>query len=110
MIYLDNHSTTRVAPEVLQAMLPYFTDEYGNSASVNHGFGTRAAAVVEQAREQVARLLNCPAKWIVFTSGATESNNLAIKGLVAGASPRRMRASISRTPPAPPSEVGARTA
>ncbi len=81
MIYLDNHATTRVAPEVLAAMLPYFTEEYGNAASVNHAFGWRAAEAVERAREQIARLLNCPKDWIVFTSGATEANNLAIKGL-----------------------------
>ena len=81
MIYLDNHATTRVAPEVLAAMLPYFSEEYGNAASVNHAFGWRAAEAVERARGQVARLLNCPADWIVFTSGATEANNLAIKGL-----------------------------
>ncbi|MFM9965222.1 MAG: cysteine desulfurase family protein [Planctomycetaceae bacterium] len=84
MIYLDNHATTRVAPEVLDAMLPYFTDEYGNAASVNHAFGWRAAEAVEQAREQIARLLNCPTDWVVFTSGATEANNLAIKGIVNG--------------------------
>ncbi len=84
MIYLDNHATTRVAPEVLAAMLPYFTEEYGNAASVNHAFGWRAAEAVERAREQVARLLNCPAEWIVFTSGATEANNLAIKGVLSG--------------------------
>ena len=81
MVYLDNHATTRVAPEVLAAMLPYFSEEYGNAASVNHSFGWRAAEAVELAREQIARLLNCPADWIVFTSGATEANNLAIKGL-----------------------------
>lgn len=81
MIYLDNHATTRVAPEVLAAMLPYFSEQYGNAASVNHAFGWRAAEAVERAREQVARLLNCPPEWIVFTSGATEANNLAIKGL-----------------------------
>ncbi len=81
MIYLDNHATTRVAPEVLEAMLPYFTEEYGNAASVNHAFGWRAAEAVECARKQVAKLLNCPAEWIVFTSGATEANNLAIKGV-----------------------------
>ena len=82
MIYLDNHATTRVAPEVLAAMLPYFSEEYGNAASVNHVFGWRAAEAVERARGQIARLLNCPADWIVFTSGATEANNLAIKGLL----------------------------
>ncbi|HLQ43508.1 MAG TPA: cysteine desulfurase family protein, partial [Planctomycetaceae bacterium] len=85
MIYLDNHATTRVAPEVLRAMLPYFSEEYGNAASVNHAFGWRAAAAVERAREQIARRLNCLADWIVFTSGATEANNLAIKGVVAAA-------------------------
>lgn len=89
MIYLDNHATTRVAPEVLAAMLPYFTDEYGNAASVNHAFGWRAAEAVERAREQVARLLNCPENWIVFTSGATEANNLAIKGLWRISTPAR---------------------
>ncbi len=81
MIYLDNHATTRVAPEVLAAMLPYFSEEYGNAVSVNHAFGWRAAEAVERAREQVARRLNCPPNWIVFTSGATEANNLAIKGV-----------------------------
>src|SRR5439155_8908000 len=85
MIYLDNHATTPVAPEVLQAMLPYFSEEYGNAASVNHAFGWRAAAAVGRAREQIARRLNCPADWIVFSSGATEANNLAIKGVVAAA-------------------------
>ena len=89
MIYLDNHATTRVAPEVLAAMLPYFTEEYGNAASVNHAFGWRAAEAVERARGQVARLLNCPADWIVFTSGATEANNLAIKGVCRMAAPGR---------------------
>ena len=84
MIYLDNHATTRVASEVLAAMLPYFTEEFGNAASVNHAFGWRAAEGVERARGQVARLLNCPPDWIVFTSGATEANNLAIKGVVSG--------------------------
>ncbi len=90
MIYLDNHATTRVAPEVLAAMLPYFSEEYGNAASVNHAFGWRAAEAVERAREQIARFLNCPAEWIVFTSGATEANNLAIKGVVTAAMPRRL--------------------
>ncbi|MBC7816641.1 MAG: cysteine desulfurase [Planctomycetaceae bacterium] len=89
MIYLDNHATTCVAPEVLAAMLPYFTEQYGNAASVNHAFGWRAAEAVERAREQIARLLNCPADWIVFTSGATEANNLAIKGVFTATMPRR---------------------
>src|SRR4051812_49216456 len=82
MIYLDNHATTRVAPEVLQAMLPYFTEEYGNAASINHAFGWHAAEAVERARKQIAQRLNCPTDWIVFTSGATEANNLAIKGII----------------------------
>jgi cysteine desulfurase len=98
MVYLDNHATTRVAPEVLEAMLPYFSDEYGNAASVNHAFGWRAAEAVKRAREQVARLLNCPADWIVFTSGATEANNLAIKGLLAAARPLATRHSPLTTP------------
>ncbi len=87
MIYLDNHATTRVAPEVLQSMLPYFTEEYGNAASVNHAFGWQAAEAVERAREQIAQRLNCPPDWIVFTSGATEANNLAIKGVINARNP-----------------------
>lgn len=90
MIYLDNHATTRVAPEVLDAMLPYFSEEYGNAASINHAFGWRAAEAVERAREQIASLLNCPADWIVFTSGATEANNLAIKGICRMGTPARL--------------------
>lgn len=92
MIYLDNHATTRVAPEVLQAMLPYFTEDFGNAASVNHAFGWRAAAAVEKAREQIAQRLNSPADWIVFTSGATEANNLASKGVALSRSPASRRA------------------
>lgn len=91
MIYLDNHATTRVAPEVLQAMLPYFTEDFGNAASVNHAFGWRAAAAVEKARELIAQRLNCPADWIVFTSGATEANNLAIKGVTYSRGPTSRR-------------------
>ena len=87
MIYLDNHATTRVASEVLQAMLPYFTEQYGNAASVNHAFGWQAAEAVERAREQIAQRLNSPADWIVLTSGATEANNLAIKGVINACNP-----------------------
>lgn len=81
-IYMDNHSTTPMDPKVLEAMLPYFIEKFGNAASRNHQFGWDAEEAVEQARKQLARLIHCDAKEIVFTSGATESNNLALKGVV----------------------------
>ena len=79
-VYLDNQATTRCDPRVLAAMLPWFTEQYGNPHSAEHIMGTTAEAAVEEARAQVAALLGATSQEIVFTSGATESNNIAIKG------------------------------
>jgi cysteine desulfurase len=96
-IYFDNHATTRVDPRVLDVMLPFFSEQYGNAASINHGFGEEARGAVENARAEVANLVAVTPESVVFTSGATEANNLAIKGLL-GPLLRRRDAASNKAP------------
>src|SRR5512135_3105183 len=86
-VYLDNHATTRVDRRVIDAMIPLMDETYGNAASVQHEFGWRAEAVVEQARRRVAALDGAAAEEVIFTSGATESVNIALKGVAQARSP-----------------------
>src|SRR5438105_8938897 len=83
-IYMDHNATTPLDPRVREAMLPYFGEAFGNASSASHAYGWQAQVAVKKAREQVASLLGCRAGDVVWTSGATESNNLAILGVVRG--------------------------
>jgi cysteine desulfurase len=96
-VYLDHHATTPVDERVLEAMLPYFREEFGNAASRSHVFGWKAEAALEAARERVAKALGGAATEIVFTSGATEANNLAIKGVVEASAAKGRRVVTAAT-------------
>ena len=96
MIYLDNHSTTRVDPRVVEAMLPTFDAQYGNAGSITHETGMDAYELVEQATESISDFINASPEEIVFTSGASESNNLAIRGVC-----DRLKTCLLYTSPSP---------
>src|SRR5262245_4029507 len=94
-VYLDYHATTPVDPRVLEAMLPYFSQEFGNAASSTHAWGWRAKDAVEKARREVAETIGAAPREIIFTSGATESNNMALRGLTATTAVERRRIAVS---------------
>src|SRR5437764_3535669 len=94
-VYLDSHATTPVDKRVLDAMLPYFTETFGNPASSSHAWGWKAQEAVEAARRDVASLIGAQAREIIFTGGATESNNFAIQGVAARAPETRRHIAIS---------------
>jgi cysteine desulfurase len=98
-IYMDNHATTRVDPRVLDAMLPYFGERFGNAGSTSHQYGWEAREAVDAARESIAAALGAQPREIVFTSGATESNNLALRGVAERADSKRALAKRPERPP-----------
>jgi len=102
MIYMDHHATTPVDPRVVEAMLPWFTEGFGNPSSRTHAYGWAAAEAVDQARAAVAGLIGASAREVVFTSGATEADNLAIKGVRHPFRSRRRAPGRPGTAPGPP--------
>ena len=81
-IYLDNNSTTKLDPQVLDAMIPYFNEKYGNASSKTHHFGWEAEAAIEIARKNISNLIKCKSSEVIFTSGATESNNISLHNIL----------------------------